>query len=169
MRQPRAIAANVANSTAFRFSTGNAPGMPRQTGQTFVFGGSPKRVEQEQKIFEAVSSCTWTSSPMTGSYFARTSSEIDTLVAMREIIDALADQARRLQRPQRLKPQFKSEASGTAQSRAVPDSLRLATNNPPYGLVSSAGSYPLHSRTGSRGYFGNLGSRNDRSQRKNTE
>src|SRR5258705_9293259 len=92
--------------------------MPRQTGQTLVFGGSPKRVEQEQKIFEAVSSCTWTSSPMTGSYFARTSSEMDTLVAMREIIDALADQARRLQRPQRLKPRFKSEAYGAAESRA---------------------------------------------------
>jgi hypothetical protein len=41
-----------------RFSTGKAPGSPRQTGQTFEFGGSPKRVEQEQKIFEAVRS--WT-------------------------------------------------------------------------------------------------------------
>src|SRR6267154_1369691 len=112
MRQPSAIAASVANSTALRFRTGNAPGIPRQTGQTFVLGGSPKPVEQEQKILEAVSNCTWTSSPMTGSYFARTSSEMDTLVAMREIIDALADQARRLQRPQRLKPQFKSEAHG---------------------------------------------------------
>jgi hypothetical protein len=71
----QAIAARTANSTAFRFSTGKAPGSPRHTGHTFVFGGSPKRVEHEQKIFEAVSSCTWTSSPMTGSYLARRSSE----------------------------------------------------------------------------------------------
>src|ERR1700704_1967780 len=131
IRHSKAIAAKAANSTAFRFSTGKAPGSPKHAGHTFVFGGSPKRVEHEQKIFEAVSSCTWTSSPMTGSYFARTSSEMDTLVAMREIIDALADQGRRLQR---LKAQFKSEASGTAESRALLDSLRLATNNPPYGL-----------------------------------
>ena len=67
MRQFSAIAASVANSTAFRFSTGKAPGMPRQTGQTFVFGAAPKRVEQEQKIFDAVRSCTCTSRPMTGS------------------------------------------------------------------------------------------------------
>ncbi len=67
MRQFSAIAASVANSTAFLFSTGSAPGIPRQTGQTFVFGGAPKRVEQEQKILVAVSSWTWTSSPMTGS------------------------------------------------------------------------------------------------------
>src|SRR5208337_1470920 len=75
MRHSKAIAARTANSTAFRLSTGKAPGSPRQTGQTFVFGGSPKRVEHEQKIFEAVSSWTWTSSPMTGSYFASRSSE----------------------------------------------------------------------------------------------
>jgi hypothetical protein len=55
-RHWNAIAAKAANSTAFRFSTGSAPGSPRHTGHTFVFGGSPKRVEQEQKIFEAVSS-----------------------------------------------------------------------------------------------------------------
>ena len=55
MRQFKAIAASVANSTAFRFSTGKAPGIPRQTGQTFVLGAAPKRVEQEQKIFDAVS------------------------------------------------------------------------------------------------------------------
>ena len=67
MRQFSAIAASVANSTAFRLSTGKAPGMPRQTGQTFVLGGAPKRVEQEQKIFDAVRSWTCTSRPMTGS------------------------------------------------------------------------------------------------------
>jgi len=41
--------------------------MPRQTGQIFVLGEAPNRVEQEQKIFVTVRSCTWTSSPMTGS------------------------------------------------------------------------------------------------------
>ncbi len=69
MRQFRAMAASVANSTAFLLSTGRAPGIPRQTGQTLVLGGAPKRVEQEQKILVAVRSWTWTSSPMTGSNF----------------------------------------------------------------------------------------------------
>jgi len=62
-----AIAARVANSTALRFRTGNAPGKPRQTGQTWVFGGRPKRAEQEQKILLSVKSWTCTSSPITGS------------------------------------------------------------------------------------------------------
>src|ERR1700688_3372709 len=82
IRHSKAIAARAANSTAFRFSTGKAPGSPRHTGHTFVFGGSPKRVEHEQKIFDAVSSCTWTSSPMTGSYFASKSSEMAGVVAI---------------------------------------------------------------------------------------
>ena len=82
IRHSKAIAARAANSTAFRFSTGKAPGSPRHTGHTFVFGGSPKRVEHEQKIFDAVSSCTWTSSPMTGSYFASKSSETAGVVAI---------------------------------------------------------------------------------------
>src|ERR1700686_5408974 len=82
IRHSRAIAARAANSTAFRFSTGKAPGSPKHTGHTFVFGGSPKRVEHEQKIFDAVSSCTWTSSPMTGSYFASKSSETAEMVAI---------------------------------------------------------------------------------------
>src|SRR6266478_1837287 len=81
-RHSNAIAARAANSTAFRFSTGKAPGSPRHTGHTFVLGGSPKRVEHEQKIFDAVSSCTWTSSPMTGSYFASKSSETAGVVAI---------------------------------------------------------------------------------------
>src|SRR5437867_12236503 len=42
--------------------------MPRQTGQTLVLAGAPKRVEQPQKIFESVRSWQWTSRPMTGSY-----------------------------------------------------------------------------------------------------
>src|SRR5208282_6552464 len=82
MRHCNAIAARAPNSTAFRFNTGRAPGSPRHTGHTLVFGGSPKRVEQEQKIFDAVNSCTWTSSPMTGSYFASRFSETAEVVAI---------------------------------------------------------------------------------------
>lgn|SRR5580698_8350327 len=82
MRHSKAIAARVANSTAFRLSTGKAPGSPRQTGHTCEFGGAPKRVEQEQKIFETVSNCTWTSSPITGSYFASKCSEMAAGVAI---------------------------------------------------------------------------------------
>ena len=46
----------VANSTTFLLSTGSAPGIPKQTGQTFEFGGAPNRVEHEQKILVAVNS-----------------------------------------------------------------------------------------------------------------
>src|SRR4029077_11570480 len=56
-----------------RFSTGRAPGSPRQTGQTFVFGGGPKPVAQPQNIWVRVPSWTCTSSPITGSYFAMSS------------------------------------------------------------------------------------------------
>src|SRR5579872_1519451 len=70
MRQLSASPALMASSTARRLSTGSAPGSPRQTGQTFVFGDAPKLVGQPQKIFVAVASWTWTSSPITGSYFA---------------------------------------------------------------------------------------------------
>ncbi len=38
-------------STTFLLSTGSTPGMPRQTGQVWVFGGAPKAVEHPQKIF----------------------------------------------------------------------------------------------------------------------
>src|SRR5215470_622707 len=82
MRHCKAIAARTANSTALRFSTGRAPGSPRHTGHTFVLGGSPKRVEHEQKILLAVRSWTWTSSPITGSYFARTEVDAFANVAM---------------------------------------------------------------------------------------
>src|ERR1700693_6301863 len=82
MRQFNALAASVANSTARRFSTGSAPGRPRHTGQTLVFGGSPKCVEQEQKILEAVRSWTCTSSPITGSYLARADTEMSGVVAI---------------------------------------------------------------------------------------
>src|ERR1022692_2174358 len=82
MRQFSAIAASVANSTAFLFRTGRAPGRPRHTGQTFGFGGSPKRVEQEQKILVAVSSWTCTSRPMTGSNSAPAATEVSGVVAI---------------------------------------------------------------------------------------
>src|SRR2546425_4481495 len=84
IRQFSAVAASTANSTALRFRTGNAPGSPRQTGQTLVFGGSPKRVEQEQKILVAVRSWTCTSSPMTGSYFARAATDLSGVVTISE-------------------------------------------------------------------------------------
>jgi hypothetical protein len=51
-----------------------------------VLGGSPKRVEHEQKIFVAVSSWTCTSSPMTGSYLARAATEVSGVVAIGMII-----------------------------------------------------------------------------------
>src|SRR6266702_4916924 len=79
----RAIEAKVANSTALRFSTGRAPGNPRHTGQILVFGSSPNFGEQLQKAFVSVSSCKWTSRPITGSYFARTSGETLTIAAIR--------------------------------------------------------------------------------------
>jgi hypothetical protein len=55
----------TAYSTTFRFNTGRTPGIPRQTGQTWVFGGAPKAVEQPQKILVLVLSWAWISSPMT--------------------------------------------------------------------------------------------------------
>src|SRR5580658_4539244 len=70
-----AVAASTANSTARLLSTGNAPGRPRQTGQTFVFGAAPNFAEQPQKALVRVSNCTWTSRPITGSYFVRISGE----------------------------------------------------------------------------------------------
>jgi hypothetical protein len=49
--------------------TGNMPGMPRQTGQTLLFGDAPAYSrEQPQNILLAVRSWQWTSSPMTASY-----------------------------------------------------------------------------------------------------
>src|SRR5579863_2104178 len=76
MVQLSASAAFMAIVTASRLSTGSAPGSPRQTGQVFELGGSPKRVEHAQNALVSVLSCTWTSRPMTGSYCASTSGEI---------------------------------------------------------------------------------------------
>ena len=48
--------------------TGSAPGSPRHTGQTWLFGRAPSyAVEHAQNIFEAVRSWQWTSMPMTAS------------------------------------------------------------------------------------------------------
>jgi hypothetical protein len=45
------------------------PGIPRQIGQTWLFGAAPAySAEQPQNILLAVNSCEWTSSPMTDSY-----------------------------------------------------------------------------------------------------
>ena len=51
-----------------QLATGSAPGRPRQTGQVWVLGGSPKLSVQPQNIFVTVASWTWISSPMTVSY-----------------------------------------------------------------------------------------------------
>ena len=56
------------------------------TGHTLVFGGAPKPVGQPQKILVRVASCTCTSRPMTGSYFANTSGA--TIVIAVEDIDS---------------------------------------------------------------------------------
>jgi hypothetical protein len=55
-------------------STGSAPGSPRQTGQTWVFGSAPNAVGQPQNILVAVLSSTCTSRPSTGSKAATASS-----------------------------------------------------------------------------------------------
>src|SRR5574340_557141 len=89
--QLSAMAASTAYSTALRLSTGSAPGRPRHTGQTLRLGGSPKRVEQEQKILLSVSSWTCTSSPITGSYRARTAAEISCVVAIANCRLTIAD------------------------------------------------------------------------------
>jgi hypothetical protein len=69
MEQLVASPARMAYSTTFLFSTGKAPGNPRQTGQVWEFGSEPNFVEQPQKIFELVRSWAWTSSPITTWYF----------------------------------------------------------------------------------------------------
>src|SRR5271157_4479100 len=75
MAQFSASAVFMAIVTASWFNTGRAPGKPRHTGQTLEFGGSPKCVEQEQKIFDLVRSCKCTSRPITASYFVRATVE----------------------------------------------------------------------------------------------
>src|SRR5215468_485549 len=82
MRQFNAIAASTANSTALRFKTGSTPGIPRHTGHTLLFGGAPNCVEHEQKIFVAVRSWMWTSSPITASNLACAATEVSGVVAI---------------------------------------------------------------------------------------
>jgi hypothetical protein len=68
--------------------TGSAPGSPRQTGHTWVFGGAPSyAVEQAQNIFDAVRSWQWTSIPMTASYRSRAAApmlDADVSIAIAE-------------------------------------------------------------------------------------
>src|SRR6185503_15867620 len=77
--QPNAFPARTAISTAALFNAGRAPGKPRQTAQTCVFGAAPNCVEQPQKILLRVRSCACTSRPITGS-----KSETGTLAPLRE-------------------------------------------------------------------------------------
>src|ERR1044072_7901544 len=65
MCRPSANPARAPSSTTRRFNTGSAPGNPRQVGQVFEFGSSPKRVAQPQKIFDSVLNCAWISRPIT--------------------------------------------------------------------------------------------------------
>ena len=51
---------------ASRFITGSAPGSPRHTGQTVVFGSPSVCAGHAQNIFVRVFNCTCTSSPMEG-------------------------------------------------------------------------------------------------------
>ena len=60
-----ASAALTESSTARRFITGSVPGMPMHTGQVCVLGGAPNFVLHPQNNLLSVSSCTWTSRPMT--------------------------------------------------------------------------------------------------------
>jgi hypothetical protein len=59
---------STVSRSASSFGTGSTPGIPRQTGQTFVFGGEPYWLAQPHHIFDFVLSWTWVSSPMTASY-----------------------------------------------------------------------------------------------------
>src|SRR6478735_749752 len=72
----------IADSTALPFTTGIAPGRPRQVGQTCVLGSAPNSVGHPQNIFEAVLSSTWTSRPSAGSYDASTSSKATRVSVM---------------------------------------------------------------------------------------
>jgi uncharacterized protein len=65
--QPSASAKRTANVSASPFATGNAPGSPRQTGQTFRFGSVAPSAAQGQKSLLRVRSARWTSRPTTTS------------------------------------------------------------------------------------------------------
>ena len=55
------------------FSTGSTPGSAMSTADACVFGAAPNAVDAPEKIFDAVDSCAWVSSPMTTSQFMRAS------------------------------------------------------------------------------------------------
>ena len=57
----------IAYSTALPFTTGSAPGSPRLTGVTWVFGSPPYATSAAQNILVSVPSSTCTSMPSTGS------------------------------------------------------------------------------------------------------
>jgi len=80
--QLRARDASVANSTARLLRTGSAPGKPRQTGQTLVFGGDPKRLTHPQKALVSVRSWTWDLEADDGFVFGSDFGEIVAAVAM---------------------------------------------------------------------------------------
>src|SRR5688572_26860440 len=58
----------IASSTAWRLSTGSAPGSPSVTGSMFVLGSSPKRFGEPENSLVAVASSVWTSRPTTISH-----------------------------------------------------------------------------------------------------
>src|SRR5438445_10703615 len=68
MSEPSASPIIVPKCTARPFSTGSAPGSPRQTAHVSELRGSLKDSSQPQNIFVRVESWTWISRPMTGSY-----------------------------------------------------------------------------------------------------
>ncbi len=66
--------ASTVASMAYSLGTGNAPGMPRHTGHTRVFGSPPNSTGHPQNIFvfdEVISVCI--SRPITASYSSKTS------------------------------------------------------------------------------------------------
>src|SRR3954470_16462086 len=75
----------MAESTAWRLSTGSDPGSPRHTGHTLVFGSSPKALRQPQNNLVAVFSSQWTSSPTTVSH-----SDVDSAIGCC-LLDRCAD------------------------------------------------------------------------------
>jgi hypothetical protein len=66
MAQFSATPVRMVSSTALRLGTGNAPGKPKQTGQTRVFGGWPYSTAQPHHIFVRVRRWTCISMPMIG-------------------------------------------------------------------------------------------------------
>jgi hypothetical protein len=73
MSDSSARPARIVASIAFALGTGNAPGSPRQTGQTRVFGSPPNETGHPQNIFVLrLVSSVWISKPMTASHFSST-------------------------------------------------------------------------------------------------